>query len=323
MKNILATTLSMTLLLTVPAGTALAGAGHDHGESQLAGGSYSNSFTLEQSTIDNLGIKTDMAKIAPMKQSINMLSQIKLLPEKQLIVTPRFEGKVEKIHARLGDKITKGQELVKIDPLAVGSGKVTIKSAIDGVLSSQNIVIGQVVKSGDIMMEVTDRNEVFAKAITYDISQTSKIRSGQKAKLYIDSMPERIFEGEIEIIDQSIDEESRTFSVYALVDNKDNILIPHMQGMLEIFLDNGNNLPVLSVPKKAVLGTVGQKFIYVRDGNYFEKRNVTIGKKKGNRQEIIEGVFPGEEVVIQGNYQLQYVTPEGQDDKTDDHGHAH
>jgi len=64
----------------------------------------------------------------------------------------------------------------------------------------------------------------------------------------------------------------------------------------------------------------------VKDENYFEKRVVTLGVSRGGQKEIISGVFPGEEVVTQGNYQLQYVTPAGeakQDAAGGDHGHAH
>lgn len=320
-------TLITALMLTASMGSSVfAGPGHDHGESQFgSGGSAADSFTLDQNVIDNLDIQTATAEIKPMKQSLHMLAQVKLLPENQAIITPHFAGKVEEIYAKLGDRMFKGDRLVRVAPLTVGSGPVTLSAPVDGVLSTQNIVTGQIVQPGDAMMKVTDRTEVLAKGITYDMSDISKIKVGQKAALKIDAFPGREFTGEVQRIDQAIDADNRTFSVYALIPNEDNLLIPHMQGMVDIVLSKGESIPVLSVPHMAVLGSVGQNFIYVRDGNFFEKRNVTLGQRKNNQQEIISGVFPGEDVVIQGNYQLQYITPEGHETEaaTNDHGHAH
>jgi hypothetical protein len=41
-----------------------------------------------------------------------------------------------------------------------------------------------------------------------------------------------------------------------------------------------------------VLGDLGNLFVFVRDGNSFERRNVVIGTKSGDQIEIVEGVLP-------------------------------
>ena len=327
MKKIIPLAITFFLMFGVLSLNVWAGPGHDHGESQFSGNSSADSFSLDQSVIDNLDIQTATAEIAMMKQSLHMLAQVKLLPENQAMITPRFSGKVEEIFAKLGDRITKGDQLVRVAPLSVGSGSVTLRASVDGILSTQNIVIGQIVQPGDALMKVTDRSEVLAKGITYNISDISKIKVGQKATLKIDGLGAQIFSGEVQRIDQAIDEDTRTFSVYALIPNQDNLLIPNMQGMVDVVLSDDGGIPVLSIPRKAILGSVGQNFIYVRDGSYFERRTVTLGDRKNDQQEIISGVFPGEDVVTQGNYQLQYITPESHEDEAeaapDDHGHAH
>ena len=304
---------------------AFAGAGHDHGESQFGGGGATDTFTLEQSVIDNLDIKSITAEIKPLTVSLDMLAQVKLLPENQALITPRFAGKIEDVYVKLGDRVRKGDKLLKIAPLTVGSGPVILNAPMDGVLSTENIIVGQIVQPGDAMMEVTDRSKILAKGITYNVSDINKIKIGQKAILKIDGFEDTSFIGEVDRIDQKIDENTRTFSIYALIPNEDQALIPHMQGMLNITLSEGQGIPVLSIPRKAILGSVGQNYIYVQDGNFFEKRNVTLGERKNGQQEIISGVFPGEDVVIQGNYQLQYIMPEGAEADTpaDAHGHAH
>lgn len=316
-------TLISGFIIMVSPSIVLAGAGHDHGESQFSGSSASNAFTLPQSTIDNLDIQSRPVLLEPMNNTTRMLAQVKLLPENRAIITPRFAGKVDSLFVKLGDRVQKDQKLVRINPLTVGSQAVTIKAPMSGILSVQKGVIGQIVQPGDMIMEVSDRSEVLIKGITYDIAHVNHIQVGQSVSLHIDAVPSEVFEGRVQRIDQSIDKENRTFSVYALVPNTNQRLIPNMQGSMDISMGSSNEIPVISVPTKAILGTLGQKFVYVMDGNHFEKRNLTLGVKKADRQEVINGVFPGEEVVIQGNYQLQYVTPEGEKAPIDDHGHAH
>ena len=317
-------TLVLALGLMLTASNAWAGAGHDHGESQFGGVGATTSFELENTTITNLDIKAITADINPVRESTRMLMQIKLLPEKQAVITPRFQGKVTDIKAKLGDSISRGQPLVTLQPVSIGNAPVALNAPISGVLSRQIVVTGQVVNPGDILMEVSDRVQVLAKGVTYEIKALGTIRNGQKVEVKVDSLPQKTFAGTVQRIDPAIDEDERTFSIFALLDNPDELLIPHMQGQMEIF--TGEEEQLLTIPAEAVLGTVGQHFIYVKDENYFEKRDVILGVSRGGQREIISGVFPGENVVIQGNYQLQYVSParkEQQDAASGDHEHAH
>jgi len=87
---------------------------------------------------------------------------------------------------------------------------------------------------------------------------------------------------------------------------------------------------ILTVPVKAILGESGEQFVFVRNGNEFERRSVKLGAKFGAEREVLEGVFPDEDVVIVGNYQLQFAkSAEPKKDaaategKKEDDGHGH
>jgi hypothetical protein len=60
-------------------------------------------------------------------------------------------------------------------------------------------------------------------------------------------------------------------------------------------------------------GDLGNLFVFVRDGNSFERRNVVIGMKAGDQVEIVEGLLPGDLVVTEGHYQLQFRDHGGQE----------
>lgn len=316
--NLIIPSVLITLILAT---NAWAGEGHDHGEASFAGGAGSATLTLSQETINNLKIEAVSVDLAPVQDTIKLVAQMKLLPEKQALISARSQGRITDIRVKLGDTITKGQALLSFEPITVGSGTITLNAPTSGVLTQQNVVVGQAVGAGDALMEVADRSQMLAKGLTYESSDLGKIRINQTATLSVDSLPGKPFSGSVQRIDPSIDEKDRTFAIYVLVENPDAILLPHMQGDLEIAI--GNAEEILVVPERAILGTIGNHFIYVKDGMNFEKRNVELGLRKGGKREIISGIFPGEEVVIQGNYQLQYITPEGGSKPQDDHGHQH
>jgi multidrug efflux pump subunit AcrA (membrane-fusion protein) len=81
---------------------------------------------------------------------------------------------------------------------------------------------------------------------------------------------------------------------------------------------------VVSVPRRAVLGRLGAKFVYVQtEPLHFERREVVTGMVSGDRVEIVEGVLPGDVIVTNGHYQLQYTASGAAPAGEGGHDHAH
>lgn len=316
MKRLAIIALSTSLMISTQAW-----AGPGHGEDAFASAAPSTSLTLPQETINNLKIQALIVELAPVQDTVKLVAQMKLLPEKQALISARSQGRITDIRVKLGEEISKGQALMSFEPITVGSGTIILNAPMAGVLTQQNVVVGQMFNAGDALMEVADRSKMLAKGLTYESVDLGKIRINQNATLTVDSLPRKTFSGIVQRIDPSLDEKDRTFAIYVLVENPEATLLPHLQGDLEIAI--GNPEEILAVPERAILGTIGNHFIYVKDGMNFEKRIVELGIRKGGKREIISGIFPDEEVVVQGNYQLQYITPEGAAKPQDDHGHQH
>ena len=78
---------------------------------------------------------------------------------------------------------------------------------------------------------------------------------------------------------------------------------------MTVTLDEEKSEPTVVVPQSAVLENNGVSFVFVKEKDKFERREVRLGRKSSVESEIVSGVLPGEEVVTQGNYQLQYLKP--------------
>lgn len=281
-------------------------AGHDHGPAVGENAGAGGPITLAEETIKNLEIRTVEAKLVPLQRSVTMAARIAVLPEKHALISARFDGRVGEILVKLGDPVKAGQTLLKGEPLTVGSPPVLLKSPIDGQLTRQAATLGQSFTAETVLMEVSDHRTIYAKGMTYEGLEMTNIKIGQRATVKINVLPEPVFTGTLASVDVGLEEDSKTFEVYALLENPDLLLRPNMQATLTVGI--GPLQEVLAVPRRAILGDLGNHFVFVQDGNSFERRSVVLGLRSGDLVELLEGVLPTDLVVTQGNYQLQYAT---------------
>lgn len=333
MKNIL--TLLAVIALVSP---TYAGPGHDHGESAFAGGGAPvTRFELNEVQMQNLDIRFEPVQRLPIQDTVDMLVFTELLPEKHATISPRFGGKIVDIAVKVGQEVDKGQRLATLEPvdvtitlgffsffdltfdlsvLSVGNSNVVLTAPMSGFVVSLPAGVGEIVEPGGTIMEIGDPSQMLLRGVLYETPDITKIDIGQSAHAHLDNAPERELIGQVQRINRAIDPQSRTFSIYALIDTPKGDISPGLQGRMEIV--TGKDDPVLAVPKRAVLGEMGTFFVYVIDGLEVERRDVMLGAKSGQHIEIKEGVELDEKVVTQGNYQLQYISVGGVN--THDHG---
>lgn len=298
------------------AGQAFAHGGEDHAEAPGADSAGAvSSVNLSDTAINNLGIQTVKTVIAPRAASVDMNGLVEFLPERQAIIASLAAGRVSEIHVKVGEKVTKGQSLLTIQPIFVGSSPVVIPSPLTGFVTKQNVVLGQSVTPEAALMEVGDPSEILVRGVMYETPDVTKIQVGQAVRVTSSLIGSDALLGKVQRMDGAYDRGSRTFNVYALVNNPDRRLLANMQVVLSIEITTPAD--ILTVPVKAILGESGEQFVFVRSGNNFERRSVKLGAKFGNDREVLEGVFPDEEVVTVGNYQLQFA--KSAEPKKDEH----
>ncbi|MBK6896469.1 MAG: efflux RND transporter periplasmic adaptor subunit [Alphaproteobacteria bacterium] len=295
--------------MTLFSAPVMAHEGHGDTSTFTSGTGPANApVTLTDESIANLGVKTIPAALEPLAEIISLPAVVTLLPEQQAFITTRFDGQVRDIKVKAGEKVTKWQDLLVVEPLNVGVQLVTLKSPISGTIIRQNVVIGQPVSFESILMEVGDNSRMLVKGTLYETSTLSRLKAGQKASAKIGIYDNKTFEGTLERVDAGPETESRALHTYAIFDNADGALRPNLRGTLNIEI-GGEDTPTIVIPASAVLENNGTSFVFVRDGNNFERREVALGRKEGDKVEIISGVLPDEDVVFQGNYQIQYLKP--------------
>jgi len=308
----------LSVLFPVP---LFAGEGHDHGMPGDSAGETLSEIVLTEAMITNLGIKTASASLQDVADTVELIANIDYLPEKQAIVSARAEGTVSKILVWTGQKIEKGQDILVMQPRYLDNPPVKLTAPISGYITEQNVVIGQAISPDQPLVRIADLSEVLVRGLAYEDMAQSGFVIGQKVIVTTASLPNEIFEGTVHHVDATLQAGSRVREIDSVISNPQAKLLANMQAILSVKMSEQKT--ALVVPQRAILGDTGNYFLYVQEGDHFYRRDLTLGKKFGAMREIIDGVLPDEQVVILGNYQLQFVTPPKAAGVDDGHGHDH
>jgi cobalt-zinc-cadmium efflux system membrane fusion protein len=121
----------------------------------------------------------------------------------------------------------------------------------------------------------------------------------------VPAYPDEVFHGAVSYIGDRVDETTRTITVRSEVDNTDGRLKPGMFAHVEILL-NGTTT-ALAVRKDAVLQDGDRKTVFVVDGDGYRLREVETGPPNGSYVTIVKGLSEGDQVVVEGNFQLRSI----------------
>jgi membrane fusion protein, multidrug efflux system len=110
--------------------------------------------------------------------------------------------------------------------------------------------------------------------------------------------------GRLALINNAVDQASGTIQMKATFANTDDVLWPGLSVSTRLLIDTLKQVVV--VPEDAVQrGPNGLYAFVVGNENKVEMRNVKVGQEGSGQSVILQGLSPGEKVVIAGQYRLQ------------------
>lgn len=282
--------------------------GHDHGEAPPQETARSGPVTLSPEARKNLEIRTAEAAIQAIERTIKATGTAQPIPGTREAVSSKIAGKVADLRAILGQIKRKGDVLLVLEARQLSETpiRVPITAPRSGKVVKLNVIQGDAVEPGTAMVEIADYGEVYAVAKVYE-SQIGKITKGMPARVYSPVLRNLEMASKVEIIGSEVHPQSRTVDVWVRVKNPEERLKINMT--VNVFFLADREEESITVPRSAVLGTAGDRFVFVEEGNDFIRTSVVTGIENDKWIEIVEGVAPGDIVVTQGNYQLQFAKP--------------
>jgi Cu(I)/Ag(I) efflux system membrane fusion protein len=176
---------------------------------------------------------------------------------------------------------------------------IVLRSPVDGVVLTKNVIAGARVMPTDTLYEVGDLSDVWILADVYE-TDLPYARIGQTAQVTVASAAGRSWLGRVTFLSPTLDPATRTAKVRIVIDNPGSILKPDMFAEVVLRAPIGS---VLAVPDSAVLQTGTRSIVFVDHGNgQFEPRQVVTGARAPGFYEIRSGVVAGETVAVDANF---------------------
>jgi len=203
---------------------------------------------------------------------------------------------------QLGDLNYKTR-LEQIGTIADSKGLVVVRSPITRKVLDREATIGQAFQdTGGKLMTIVNDDKVFVTANIYE-KDLKTVKLGQRVKVKVASIPNRIFTGTISQIDSAVQGDKRVVLVKAELDNFNEQLKGGLFAELEIITDKIPT-PVLAIPTTAVVEANGKKLVYIQNGDALQATEVELGKTSGDLVEVKTGLFEGDLIVTQRAMQL-------------------
>jgi len=179
----------------------------------------------------------------------------------------------------------------------------TIESPISGVVSRKYVDEGAFVGPSSPLFRVIDISEVEITGGAAD-RHYPKLEAGKTAAdVEVDAYPGETFSGFVTRLRPELDKVTRTVAVTIKVANKELKLKPGMYARIRLILDERKN--VVLVSDDALINSQGQQQVFVVNDGIIHKRPVKIGLEESVNNEVIEGLKPGDMVVVRGQELLR------------------
>jgi Cu(I)/Ag(I) efflux system membrane fusion protein len=169
-----------------------------------------------------------------------------------------------------------------------------------GDVIEKTIVNGQRVAAGTELYRLVDHSRVWLIA---DVSEAdiAAVREGMKATVTLRAQPMQPIAGQVTFVYPVLKPETRTVSVRIELPNPDGSMKPSMYA--DVMLDVGDGEAVTAVPNSAIVDSGTRQVVLVAKGEgRFEPRAVKLGRKGDGFVEVVEGLKPGEEIVVSATF---------------------
>ncbi|MBK9575496.1 MAG: efflux RND transporter periplasmic adaptor subunit [Fibrobacteres bacterium] len=276
-------------------------AGHDeHGDAghdDEHGGESAEPGVIADSMLAPAGIALDSVRPATLAQVVALPGRIRNDPSRVFVATARFPGVLRSFGLKAGAKVKTGDLVARIESDATLE-PYEIRAPRAGTVLHTEATEGQVVASGQILAEIADLGSVLAEL---------KVGSGDYARLRVGQPVTVTMHGDeagkrstVTALLPQVDPATQMRTVQVRLDNSRGVYGDGLfvQGLVE----TGRFAAALTVPLASVQTSKGKTVVYVREGERFEERLVTTGKKDVERIEVLSGLKRGERVAAIGSF---------------------
>lgn len=192
-----------------------------------------------------------------------------------------------------------------------------VRAPASGVVVSRTAVVGQPVLADDVLAHIVDVRELwFEGHVAQNV--VARITRGAEAKVTLRAFPGLVATGQVEYAGPLIEHELATAIVRVRLANSNDELRVGLYGEAIISLAPEHEtervaaVQACSVPRSAVIDIHDRAVVFVKRGPHtFEAVEVVVGRGSDRMLSILQGIQPGDELVVDGVFTLKSIALRG------------
>jgi RND family efflux transporter MFP subunit len=174
-----------------------------------------------------------------------------------------------------------------------------VVAPFSGVVTRRNVDVGDLIDAGGgagrtmFVLSQTDPLRIY---VNVPQSYAQHVKAGQQVTITQAELSGRKFEGEVARTAGAIDTATRTMQIEVMLPNRSGVLMPGAYVQVELPLQGTS---ALTVPTNALMiGAEGIRVAMLDADKRVRLRPVKIGRNYGQNVEVLDGLTPADEVVL-------------------------
>jgi len=194
------------------------------------------------------------------------------------------------------------QAKANLDAAQLELDRSIVRSPGDGVVDVVHKEFSEYVDVGMPLIQLSHVEKV--RAVTGIPERDIRFMDvGDVVAIQVDALPEHTFQGSIVSIGSTANTETFTFLTEVALENGEGLLKPgmtaRMQFVRRVFED------AVKIPMFAMITLENQHFVVVEEGGVAHLRPVTPGRVMGDDVHIVDGLMPGDRLIVAGHRDLR------------------
>ena len=190
-----------------------------------------------------------------------------------------------------------------------GSGsRYALTAPLAGTIIEKHISVGEVLSEESRAFTIADLSTIWVNVTVY-AKDLPRVRVGQAAEVRAEGIAEPAT-GTIAYLGQVVGEQTRSATARVVLKEPGSAWRPGLFATAEIVIDRAT-VPLV-VPDAAIQTVEGKEVVFVQEGDAFEARPMTLGRKGrstdrslGTVVEVLEGLKAGERFVSKNSFVLK------------------
>lgn len=267
-------------------------------EAQLGGATGpdadDNSRTLVRQAKANLDdAATNLAQVEQLRhQGLISQQELNSAQTKYKVMEALHQGALEGIQ---GLRATLQERRAALELAKKKLADTRIRASIAGMVKEKLVSKGDYLRENTPVMIVV-RMDPLRLRLALSEKYASQVRLAMPVRFAVEAYADELFTGKITNLSPSVDPQTRTFTVEAVVSNSSLKLKPGF--FVKGWVVTDPTATALAVPQEAVVSFAGVKKVFLLDGKKAKESLVQTGVVQGRLMEILTGVKTGDKVAV-------------------------